>query len=668
MLLAQEERSFHRDERYPQTHGLSPAPSDEARIRLTDLANPENPLGQVQGNDQARKRLCHAAFTALSRYNHVCNDVAFLLTGPKGDYKKEIARRFAELLRLPFIEIDSATIKTAHDVFIEMSNALKRAKLPLVECKGPGRYVLPPCVILLDDCDGLKKQPKAWTLILLAVAIFHDPKLRTEQGVHVHTNQATWLLATTNRADLFDGLPERFTELALTLPAAAPALESSDHDQKHEPAPTRTADREPPVVSAEEWYVSSSGQRYGPVSWSQLREWAAAGSLRPTDHVWKAGMPTWVLAKTVAGLGPVCAFVDNGDNTITDPDHGLMWIKDLGLVPGFADFGELKKWDWLTAKEKCEELCYAGHTDWRLCTIPEIKYRLACEVEGSHWTPVPDYWRSTIFGRDFWTASASEDKEDRFWKFCAWGHTTTDRLQITTYPTCGNLCAMPVRSIRPESRSTDPQRRSNEAAAYTDRGLNFIQRGKYDEAISDLDKAITLNPASALAHDGRAKAYLSKGLLSKALTDYREAARLDPGQKAFTDSVAHVENALRGGKEAVSSGTTRRSAPALEKSMNYTCPHCRQLFSSTAATGTVVSCCYCHQNVTLLPPGDTTAQQATAPTPNTQQGGFWRSLVQGVMAAVVVADDMSRNAKTCPYCMKDMDLAACICPHCRMPQ
>jgi tetratricopeptide (TPR) repeat protein len=223
VLLAQHERLFHRDDRYPHTRRLSPAPSEESRIYMTDLANPQNPLGQVQGYEQARRRLCHAACTALGRYNHVCNDVAFLLTGPKGDHKAVIARRFAELLRLPFIEMSAPTVKTAHDLFIGISTGLQRAKLPLVDCNGAAGYVLPPCVIFLD-CDGLNSIVTAAVLQAVSEALSLDgskasvipPTLRTEQGVQVHTIQATWLLATTGRADLMDGLPDRFTELAFT--------------------------------------------------------------------------------------------------------------------------------------------------------------------------------------------------------------------------------------------------------------------------------------------------------------------------------------------------------------------------------------------------------------------------------------------------------------------
>jgi hypothetical protein len=223
VLLAQHERLFHRDDRYPHTHRCPPDQGEDARIALTDLANPRNPLGQMQGYEQARKRLCHAACTALGRYNHVCNDVAFLLTGPKGDHKAVIARRFAELLRLPFIEMSAATVKTAHDLFIGISTGLQRAKLPLVECNGPAGYVLPPCVIFLD-CDGLNSIVTAAVLQAVSDELNLDgskasvipPTLRTEQGVQVHTIQATWLLATTGRAELLDGLPVRFTELALS--------------------------------------------------------------------------------------------------------------------------------------------------------------------------------------------------------------------------------------------------------------------------------------------------------------------------------------------------------------------------------------------------------------------------------------------------------------------
>lgn len=50
------------------------------------------------------------------------------------------------------------------------------------------------------------------------------------------------------------------------------------------------------------WYVSRTGQRSGPFSDAELRALATAGSLAPTDVVWREGLPSWVAAGTIRGL------------------------------------------------------------------------------------------------------------------------------------------------------------------------------------------------------------------------------------------------------------------------------------------------------------------------------------------------------------------------------
>lgn len=64
-------------------------------------------------------------------------------------------------------------------------------------------------------------------------------------------------------------------------------------------------------------------------------------------------------------------FRDNGDGTVTDEATGLTWAKvDSGhLKAGDKEDGRL---NWEQALRWCEELQYAGHSDWRLPNIKEL--------------------------------------------------------------------------------------------------------------------------------------------------------------------------------------------------------------------------------------------------------------------------------------------------------
>jgi hypothetical protein len=56
------------------------------------------------------------------------------------------------------------------------------------------------------------------------------------------------------------------------------------------------------VKMADLWFYAQNGQQKDPVPSSQLRQLASAGSLRPTDLVWKEGMANWVPANQIPGL------------------------------------------------------------------------------------------------------------------------------------------------------------------------------------------------------------------------------------------------------------------------------------------------------------------------------------------------------------------------------
>ncbi len=55
---------------------------------------------------------------------------------------------------------------------------------------------------------------------------------------------------------------------------------------------------------ASEWYYSRNGQKEGPTTFEQLQRLVAAGQLRATDLVWRAGMTEWTQAAHVTDLLP----------------------------------------------------------------------------------------------------------------------------------------------------------------------------------------------------------------------------------------------------------------------------------------------------------------------------------------------------------------------------
>lgn len=73
-----------------------------------------------------------------------------------------------------------------------------------------------------------------------------------------------------------------------------------------------------------------------------------------------AFMSLMLMATSFAHAG---ILVDNGDDTISDQGTHLMWQKQ--------DDGTTKTW--YAAITYCEGLTLAGHTDWRLPTIKELK-------------------------------------------------------------------------------------------------------------------------------------------------------------------------------------------------------------------------------------------------------------------------------------------------------
>jgi tetratricopeptide (TPR) repeat protein len=66
------------------------------------------------------------------------------------------------------------------------------------------------------------------------------------------------------------------------------------------------------------------------------------------------------------------------------------------------------------------------------------------------------------------------------------------------------------------------------ALAYYNRGLAYDSKGQYDQAISDFNKALEINPRNALTYVGRGMAYGKKGSYDEAISDYTKVLEINP--------------------------------------------------------------------------------------------------------------------------------------------
>ena len=87
-------------------------------------------------------------------------------------------------------------------------------------------------------------------------------------------------------------------------------------------------------------------------------------------------------------------FTDNGDGTVTDASTGLMWQQD----------GSTNVSRWGQALSYCENLSLAGHSDWRLPTVKELRslvdysrYNPAISTNFFPNTVASFYWSSTTY-------------------------------------------------------------------------------------------------------------------------------------------------------------------------------------------------------------------------------------------------------------------------------
>lgn len=188
------------------------SPTQEDMKWMVDSGNPSSPFSHFIGNERAVKKMQVAAFTALSRFNHVMCDLSFALFGPSSAGKTTLAKLYAECVELPFVEISPRSIKTLDDFFKAISKVCLEEGLGLVEVEKLDNYHLPPLVILLDEVHALSD---GIIQGLLKATEFKDGILVTESGKSINCKNVTWMCATTDEGKLFDAFRTRFDPINL---------------------------------------------------------------------------------------------------------------------------------------------------------------------------------------------------------------------------------------------------------------------------------------------------------------------------------------------------------------------------------------------------------------------------------------------------------------------
>lgn len=178
--------------------------------------NPDFVLNGFVGNREAVRRLGRAVFSALGKSNRDCSEYSFALCGPASTGKTHLTKLFARALGIPFVSIEPQSVKRVQDIFDEIEKTcveFGEHDISLVEYEG-GRYYLPPMVVFIDEVHNLKNSVVQG---LLKATEPNDRVMVTEDGYEVCTRKVCWMIATTDRGDLFDAFDTRFQKVNLRL-------------------------------------------------------------------------------------------------------------------------------------------------------------------------------------------------------------------------------------------------------------------------------------------------------------------------------------------------------------------------------------------------------------------------------------------------------------------
>jgi hypothetical protein len=111
-------------------------------------------------------------------------------------------------------------------------------------------------------------------------------------------------------------------------------------------------------------------------------------------------------------------YTDNGDGTVTDQTTGLMWMScPAGQSGSDCSTGSITPYSWQKAMDYCDNMTWAGYSDWRLPNVSE----LISSVDYTKYKPAID---STAF---------PDTSTDYFWSSLSWGNFTSYAWHVSFF-------------------------------------------------------------------------------------------------------------------------------------------------------------------------------------------------------------------------------------------
>jgi len=192
-----------------------PVLSKEERCWMVDPKNPNFQLNKFIGNKKAKRRLSRAIFSAFSKPNRSCAEYSFAFCGSASTGKTYLTKLFANSLEIPFVSIEPQSIRKIHDIFLEIEKICFKFSIDIaLKENEDGNYIFPPMVVFIDEVHNLRKSIVQG---LLKATEPNDRSMTTEEGICISTKNVCWMIATTDRGNLFDAFDTRFQKVNLRL-------------------------------------------------------------------------------------------------------------------------------------------------------------------------------------------------------------------------------------------------------------------------------------------------------------------------------------------------------------------------------------------------------------------------------------------------------------------